>query len=483
MKRLLIFLLSLVLLACMPTPEQDVVINKVEGYLEETIAETTPVPVYATAQTDSAQPDGAPLASDAPAVTLRSILNAPEHCVDSAEGKVFGGTLQVQIDADVEVPNVSAVPVFTVREKLFSAEEKARMTKLVLGDGPYCNFNLERYYKDSDKANIDEELKRIQELDDRIFGENFPYDEYRKGYEHNLNNYLESYNSLPEPGPMQPWTGSFNAEHLAVADENNNTVSFDKGAFYLHNSVSDSTIAFNAKRMPETDEERQAADAAVAVYSSLSEIPFRVTGIVGDSEGFNELYEGVAKRPIEQYSVSLAPVFADIPAYSYSAYHGSDTGQQAAGVLSDDYDNPVRPMYVDALVENGKVVALNWYNVYEIVGTENENVTLLPFETVLEKFKKQVYYSIYFDPPEAGEPEGTMVMVVEQIRLSYMRVKKPDSDECYLLPVWDFMGYDYNPAYKHDAHDLIGTKSWFSHQSLLTINAIDGSIIDRNKGY
>mgnify|MGYP007070225329 CR=1 FL=1 len=87
--------------------------------------------------------------------------------------------------------------------------EKERMAKLVLGDGPYYKFNLERSYKDSDKANIDSMLKRIEELDNRIFGEDYPYDDYREGYEHNLKSYMESYAQLPEPGPMEPWPGSF----------------------------------------------------------------------------------------------------------------------------------------------------------------------------------------------------------------------------------------------------------------------------------
>ncbi len=416
----------------------------------------------------------------------QDILN--KYIEDKQSEKVISELAEIKTNNEIQTfaENFSymAAELDKYTKDLISATaEKERMAKLVLGDGPYYKFNLERSYKDSDKANIDSMLKRIEELDNRIFGEDYPYDDYREGYEHNLKSYMESYAQLPEPGPMEPWPGSFDAEHMSLADENNNWIMIDVGEFYFHDSIGNSAFAFDAKRMPETDEERQAADAASAVFSALSDTPFRVSGIVGDNDGFNALYAGVAQRPVEQYSVRLTPVFSGIPAYPYSSYHGSDTGRQAAGVSSDDYDDPVRPMSADALVENGKVIALSWYNVYDVVGTENENVTLLPFDKILEKFKKQVYYSIYFDPPEDGDPEATMVMVVEHIRLSYMRVKKPDSDECWLLPVWDFLGYDYNPAYAHTERDLRGTKSWFSNQSLLTINAIDGSIIDRDKGY
>ena len=481
MKRIVLLLLTAsMLLGCLPTPEQDIVVNKTEGGLDAAISATSPAPVYETEQIDLA----APLQSSEPAGTLRSALNAPSHCTDSAEGKVFGGTLKVSIDADVEVPNVASVPVFTVRDKVFSATETEQAVKLLLGDGPYYNYNRERMYRDSDKAKIDENAEILAALDARAYGENFPYDSYRKRCEESLKSHSESLASLPEPGPMEPWTGSFSDAYLQLADASNRRFMMDEGELYLYDAIGSVAFANTVRRMPENETERQAADAASAVFAALSGTPFRVTGIEGDYELFNAQYG--SKRPIRQYNVRLAPLYAGIPAYPYTAYHGSDTGRQAAGVSSsDDYGEPIRPTVAEALVKDGEVIALNWYNVFTITGTENENVALLPFEKVLDVFKRQVYYSIYFDPPEPDETgDPVMQMVVERICFSYMRVKKADgSGESYLLPVWDFMGYDYNPEDPHTEHDLVGTKAWFAHQSLLTVNAVDGSILDRDKGY
>ena len=53
MKRMIVLLLSLSLLVgCVPTPEEEVVLNKTEGRLEAAIAETTPVPAYQTEQVE-----------------------------------------------------------------------------------------------------------------------------------------------------------------------------------------------------------------------------------------------------------------------------------------------------------------------------------------------------------------------------------------------------------------------------------------------
>ena len=94
MKRILCLLLCLLtLIACQPTPRSDVVTNKAEGRLEALIV-------------------SAPEASASPEETIRTRVGAPEHMTDSVSGKVYGGTMDVTIDAAVTVPDVAAVPVY-----------------------------------------------------------------------------------------------------------------------------------------------------------------------------------------------------------------------------------------------------------------------------------------------------------------------------------------------------------------------------------
>ncbi|MBQ6078105.1 MAG: hypothetical protein IJK88_08385, partial [Clostridia bacterium] len=78
-------------------------------------------------------------------------------------------------------------------------------------------------------------------------------------------------------------------------------------------------------------------------------------------------------------------------------------------------------------------------------------------------------------------------MTVTGVRLSYARVNKKDSSDFYLLPVWDFLGYvdllnwSDDPAENDAVNRGRRAGQWYS--SFLTVNAVDGSIIDRNKGY
>lgn len=502
MKRTLIcFALLMLAVACVPTPTEEAVVNKAEGALEQRI-ESAPVTEYrieadpphgdktdeptAIEPRGESDPENGPAASIEPDAkpaqnTLAESLGVPLRCTDSAEGKVFGGKLIVTIDAAVSVPNVSAVPVFSVRDKVFSASDKERIVRMLIGDGPYYNINYDLMQQQSLLHQIEETNKAFQKYDDRVYGEEFPYDDYRWGDEQNLKRYMKGYAELT-PGPMVPWTGSFSDETPAAANADNMYVRVKDGEIVHYGANTDGLGAI-AGHAPRNDREREAAAAAKELFDRFGEDTFTVLAVEGNEDLLRATWNASLDYEADWYSVTLTREFAGIPYYAYSTYNGSDTGQQAAG-FEIDYDKRITPEHAEASVQNGEVTSLWWYGIFEITGTENENVPLLPFDEILKTFKKQIFRSIYLDPPEKGSDESAMCMVVDRICLSYMRVKKQDAEgESYLLPVWDFLGYDYNPSDPHTEHDLIGTKAWFSSQSLLTINAIDGSVINRNVGY
>mgnify|MGYP005831456645 FL=1 len=65
-------------------------------------------------------------------------------------------------------------------------------------------------------------------------------------------------------------------------------------------------------------------------------------------------------------------------------------------------------------------------------------------------------------------------MYIHEVKLGLMRITEQNSkDTGLIIPVWDFMGtYEEKETFFDD-----------TYTSLLTINAIDGSIIDRGLGY
>lgn len=82
-------------------------------------------------------------------------------------------------------------------------------------------------------------------------------------------------------------------------------------------------------------------------------------------------------------------------------------------------------------------------------------------------------------------------LTVERICLSYLQVRRDaEQQSAYYLPVWDVVGTmeyryadGYVPAPGGFAVDESGVRTAYAACSVLTVNAIDGSIIDRQMGF
>lgn len=63
--------------------------------------------------------------------TVREQINAPAHITDVFYSNT--GKTTVQIDADVTVPQMDRVPVYSVTPRLFTAEEMTRAADILFG--------------------------------------------------------------------------------------------------------------------------------------------------------------------------------------------------------------------------------------------------------------------------------------------------------------------------------------------------------------
>lgn len=68
---------------------------------------------------------------------------------------------------------------------------------------------------------------------------------------------------------------------------------------------------------------------------------------------------------------------------------------------------------------------------------------------------------------------------ITRIELGLARINyKDDYNSALLVPAWDFFGYITTNGEISEEEKLLANKN-----SFLTINAVDGSIIDRHLGY
>ena len=458
MKRIIAMLLLLCMLAaCQPTPDEEIVTNKADGNLEQAIHQSEPA------------------TSDAPEEeheALRQMLSAPERWTDVYEGEIYGGKLYVNVDAAVEVPEVNRVPVFAGRLDGPRAEETERLSKLLLGEGQY---DLVVY---DWKAEALEKVKLFQAWLDAIdAGLYSDPSAAREHCESLLEAYQEEYRKAEEPPAPEPWTGSFADRPFSVMNADGNQFQWndhymrymDRGAMYLEGR--DPRGAHPVR----TDAERDAAETAEQFIDSLGVCGAKTLGVYAfDEQTRRQLKTENGFDTV--YFVNLAPVYAGIPVYSFlDKYHGSYYGAVAAGYMEEEYAAAPEQESISIGIRDGRVAHCMWMKPFHVTETVNENVQLLPFDDIKEVFRKNIFLSVFAD-----EDMNAIRLYVTDVKLSYMRIRQKDSDAYYLLPVWDFLGYAKRSENEQLDEQMLRE---FAGQTMLTINAIDGSVIDRTFGY
>ncbi len=167
------------------------------------------------------------------------------------------------------------------------------------------------------------------------------------------------------------------------------------------------------------------------------------------------------------YKIDLCRSVGDIP-QTFTDDHiwymdmNGEVAPENEGRVPYDYES------LNITVTDDGIVDFYWNNPMEIIQVLSEDVALKSFDEIQKIMEQQVLmaYESYF--PDGYEYE--IPLKLGKVTFGMMRVQNPDSEEEYtLIPVWDV--FAYNPD------DTLGTRS------LMTINAMDGSIISRNTGY
>jgi hypothetical protein len=153
-------------------------------------------------------------------------------------------------------------------------------------------------------------------------------------------------------------------------------------------------------------------------------------------------------------------------------------------------------------IDDYGVQSFRWDSPMRVVGEDSASVTLLPFDDVRGRIEQQLKAQTLWDPQEyESEYIDARRLEIGRIKLSYvMMVKQDDMDSFYLSPVWNVCGemyYHYLESYddRGETGGYIldknreriaspGSDLWMDRDySVLTINAIDGSVIPRHRGY
>ena len=449
MKRIWILLLACLLLtACQPTPETEVVVNKGEGALESAIHSD---PAEYLAESDGRAGEE----------SLWDSLGVPERTSLDISGLVYGGMLHIKMDAALHLPEVTKVPVLLVNRRHPSAEEKQRMAETLTGRKVF--FGTDPLGNERFLNVMEQEKKMLAALESKPYGPDADYETLQAELTESIQRLLSYYNEM-EPGQKDPWLGSWSDDLISVFTEGGKHMWIEtesKDTCSIQYDASDAN-ADGSEKVIDAAAARRLVEDALAVFGISH---YEIVDIRPGDQFHREQFNSETGIDDGSFHIILRPVYEGIPVYEWNTYYGSDTAAQKAGL---SYSPPVVKERLYADVKYGRLASLTWIDPLEVLGVENENVPLLPFEKIMNIFEKQVFMNIYLD-------SGERTIRVTDIYFSYRCVKKRDSDEYYLLPVWDFVGYDTIFESLQKRHDI--------HESILSINAIDGSILNDLLGY
>lgn len=135
---------------------------------------------------------------------------------------------------------------------------------------------------------------------------------------------------------------------------------------------------------------------------------------------------------------------------------------------------------MELLIGDEGVISLSWTSPHRIGDVVVEDAALLSFEEIISIFCR--VFPITLDASYSEEIYKAVDIEIDRIVLETQRIIEQNSIENGLLvPVWNFYGVQKNT----DVHGVteIEHNGVFDPLLLLSINAVDGSIIDVHRGY
>ena len=158
----------------------------------------------------------------------------------------------------------------------------------------------------------------------------------------------------------------------------------------------------------------------------------------------------------------------------------------ASGTASTETGAPTRAWmyeYITIDITEDGVKCFQWFSPHTEPMMLAEDSRLLPFNQVAEIFARMMMVKnndvLYVNARNGFTT--TRNFHISKVSLTIMRIRDRENfDEGMLLPVWDFCG---TVQYEYDGWDNYGFTGDHEERIFLTINAVDGSIIDRDLGF
>ena len=438
--------------ACQPTPEQEYIVSKEE--------------------------EPAASASQGGSVSQGPVVKEGERWEETFSSRT--GDFKIVIDAEIDDQGLEAGGEYEVSLTSFTDEQVARIAEALIGDrklyeDPMGIENKEAvqerliYQKSlTSRLETEDDIKlnqqRIEVLESEL--QNAPsVTEIRKN-EITLSELQErdSYSIMIENNSA--FFGGFSVTKSSTSSEGQPTIRFKDSKESVMFQYSNE----HAQEEPAAGMETTREEAIALAEQAMKDMGMEGYALASCnvSDKFTSYYTLDKGEPEKQcYTMRFARVVDGTPLNEVIQSNG----------LTESEDGLVRK------VQKSETVIINvtdegiqhfyWGNPLQIEKVSDSRSSLLDFEEIKEQCRK------FLMAANTDIINGIVTEVhIDKIQLGWMIVPKKDSqDTLRLVPVWDFYGYNMVENNGKEAkEEAIG-------YSQLTINALDGSVINRIRGY
>lgn len=466
MKRLIVVLIliffCMVLLGCQVTPDKSVVVQKDMEQMIDTAVGNNQLDCESTEASMTVIPER---------YTTEPLHNAQ-------------GTLTVNIDAEVFAPTMDGMTTARVAKHLFTEEEAAKLVNVLFeGQQTYSGDALltKQHYQD-----------RILQIKAQLAAET---DEQNKqGLTQSIQKYQSAINNLPEGEgfveAFPEFLDSNGADTMFLVSDGSNGL---YRTFTMSNRMQ-----INQYKLNYSCCEGNYLDSGFNFYDETIATELRH----GREAGGNP--EQIANPQIsaEQAKVQTDALIAklDIGDFTcrrcdlkfgrfdsewfkaYELVYMRQIGGVPFTYINIDCDGAIddgKGGFIEGwayeklsfLVDDSGIIYMSWTNPYDVTEILTEDSVLLPFNQVMETFEKMIVVT-------NADSQANTTYDIDRITLGLARITDTQTREQGLvIPVWDFFG---TLTVEDGEKTFLGDNPT---ETRLTINAIDGSIIDRGLGY
>lgn len=437
---MLVFLLCVGGLGCQKTPTQEPVVIK-DGKLEEIIADG---PV------------------EAPAFDFPQSYTGHYEATDR---------LSIDIHASLLLPDTTAYPVYSVAFQPFSREQASNLIKSIYGDAPVYMRTALRSSEE-----IQEEILHLKKIASEIAagaqnGDVYELEKLIQGLEEELAVSSDTTDRLYDGSMLTDQEGSYlrvygnlgKAKDATLEIRNdaaakNALLLFINGNEYWADGGLDQQAA-NLSTSPE--------EALVLAEQFLEQLGLTDVSPVLCRVG--SAYTSGDVKGSEGYVVACERYIENIPVtYNLRAKEGGSINS------IPDYSQQFNKEKITITLDDTGITTFKWENpiCYTV---KNSSVALLSLETMLDSLVQGITYQYAWIGDFSGVEESAddVAVVISQIKLGFAVIPEKDHIGSYMLvPAWDFFGTET----LHWAEETSTVP--YDERSFVTINAIDGSIID-----